>query len=119
MRIFLVLVSIFLIACSPAWEEPPYEVYYIDGEKALGHSLGEGMYIRRIDEPINIASNDKFISVYACPYNTCSFYYIDKIKDHKYAEHDEFVYGPYTKTQFTDLVKKLGLPVVSSEKAAS
>lgn len=114
MRIFLVLVSLFLSGCSPVWEEPPYEVYYIDGTKTLGHSLGEGAYIGRIDEPINIETNEKFISVYACPYETCAFYYIDKIKDHKFAEHDEFVYGPYTKDQFSALIKKLGLPVVSS-----
>ena len=114
MRIFLVLASLFLIGCSPAWEEQPYEVYYIDGTKTLGHSLGEGAYIGRIDEPVNIETNEKYISVYACPHETCAFYYIDKIKDHKFAEHDEFVYGPYTKDQFSALVKKLGLPVVSS-----
>ena len=114
MRIFLVVVSLLLLSCSPAWEESPYEVYYIDGTKTLGHSLGEGAYIGRIDEPVNIEANDKYISVYACPYKTCAFYYIDKIKDHKFAEHDEFVYGPYTKEQFSVLVKKVGLPSVSS-----
>lgn len=115
MRIILVLVSLILIGCSPVWEEPPYEVYYIDGTKTLGYSIGEGSYIGRIDEPININANKKYISVYACPYKTCSFYYIDKTKDHKFAEHDEFVFGPYTNEQFTTLVKKLGLPSVGSE----
>ncbi|MCF2911255.1 hypothetical protein L1285_23460 [Pseudoalteromonas sp. DL2-H2.2] len=115
MRRFLVFVSLFLIACSPSWEESPYEVYYIDGTKTLGYSLGEGGYIGRIDEPVNIKANEKFISVYACPYKACGFYYIDKIKDHKFAEHDEFVFGPYTNEQFIRLVKKLGLPSISSE----
>ncbi|WP_053980175.1 hypothetical protein [Marinagarivorans algicola] len=114
MRIFLVLASLFLIGCSPVWEEQPYEVYYIGGTKTLGHSLGEGAYIGRIDEPVSIETNEKYISVYACPHKTCAFYYIDKINDHKFAEHDEFVYGPYTKIQFSSLVKKLGLPLVSS-----
>ncbi|WP_394202601.1 hypothetical protein [Marinagarivorans algicola] len=114
MRIFLVLASLFLIGCSPVWEEQPYEVYYIDGTKTLGHSLGDGAYIGRIDEPVSIETNEKYISVYACPHKTCAFYYIDKINDHKFAEHDEFVYGPYTKIQFSSLVKKLGLPLVSS-----
>jgi len=113
-RLFLVLVSLLLIGCSPVWEESPYEVYYIDGTKTLGHSIGEDMYIGRIDEPVNIETNDKYISVYACPYEACSFYYIDKIKDHKFAEHDEFVYGPYTKEQFSALIKQIGLPSVSS-----
>ena len=72
MRIFLVVVSLLLLSCSPAWEESPYEVYYIDGTKTLGHSLGEGAYIGRIDEPVNIEANDKYISVYACPYKTCA-----------------------------------------------
>ena len=115
MRIILVLVSLFLIGCSPVWEEPPYEIYYIDGAKTLGYGIGEGAYIGRIDEPIKIKTNRKFISVYACPYKTCGFYYIDKINDHKFAEHDEFVYGPYTNEQFTRLVKKFGLPSVNSE----
>ena len=114
MRVFLVLASLFLIGCSPVWEEQPYEVYYIDGTKTLGHSLDKGGYIGRIDEPVNIETNETYISVYACPHETCAFYYIDKIKDHKFAEHDEFVYGPYTRSQFSSLVKKLGLPLVSS-----
>jgi len=113
-RIFLLFASLFLISCSPVWEESPYEVYYIDGTKTLGYSLGEGAYIGRINEPMNIETNDKYISVYACPYKPCAFYYIDKIKDHKFAEHDEFLYGPYTIEQFSVLVKKLGLPIVSS-----
>ncbi|MEO2278924.1 hypothetical protein [Pseudoalteromonas pernae] len=115
MRIILVLVSIFLIGCSPVWEEPPYEVYYINGAKTLGYSINEGAYIGRIDEPVNIKTNKKYISVYACPLKTCSFYYIDKTKDHEFAEQDEFVYGPYSIEQFSMLVKKLGLPSVSSE----
>lgn len=115
MRIILILVSLTLIGCSPVSEEPPYEVYYIDGVKTLGYSIGEGSYIGRINEPKNINANKKYISVYACLYKTCYFYYIDKTKDHKFADHYEFVFGPYTNEQFTRLVKKLGLPSISSE----
>lgn len=115
MRVILALATLSLIGCSPIWEELPYEVYYINGIKTLGYNIGEGAYIGRIHEPVNITANKKYISVYACPYQTCSFYYIDKIKDHEFAEHDEFVFGPYTNEQFATLVKKLGLPRVSSE----
>ncbi|KAF7783547.1 hypothetical protein PRUB_a3341 [Pseudoalteromonas rubra] len=115
MRAFLVLLSLFLVGCSPVWEEPPYEIYYIDGAKTLGYRLGEGGYIGRVDEPELVKTNEKYISVYACPHKSCAFYYIDKAKDHKFAEADEFVFGPYTKAQFTALVKKLGLPNVRTE----
>jgi len=108
-------VSLFLLGCSPSWEEQPYEVYWIDGTQTLGYSLGEGAYIGRIDEPKTIESNEKYISVFACPYISCSYYYIDKIKDHKFAEHDEFVYGPFTKLQFSNLIDSLGLPKLTTE----
>ncbi|WP_105254938.1 hypothetical protein [Pseudoalteromonas sp. T1lg75] len=97
------------------WKELPYEVYYIDGAKTLGYSLGDGAYIGRVDEPKYIATNTKYISVYACPENTCSYFYIDKTKDHKFAEHNEFVFGPYTKAQFAGLESKLGLPQLKEE----
>jgi hypothetical protein len=113
-RTFLVLISLLLSGCSPIWKEQPYKVYYIDGTKRLGYSLGQGAYIGRLDEPINIKSNKQYISVYACPHKTCAFYYIDKIKDNKFAEHKEFVYGPYTKAQFAAIAKKLGLPTINS-----
>ena len=89
-------------------------MYYIDGTKRLGYSLGQGAYIGRLDEPINIKSNEQYISAYACPHKTCAFYYIDKAKDNKFAEHNEFVYGPYTKAQFAAITKKLGLPTINS-----
>ncbi|WP_077343068.1 hypothetical protein [Pseudocolwellia agarivorans] len=115
MRVILILVSLFLIGCSPTWKELPYEVYYIDGTKTLGYSLGEGAYIGRIDEPKYISSNAKYISVYACPENSCSYFYIDKVNDHKFAEHNEFVFGPYTKEQFSGLESKFGLPQLKEE----
>ena len=114
-RNLLVFVSLFLLGCSPSWKEGPYEVNWIDGTKTLGYSLGEGAYIGRIDEPRIIASNENYISVYACPDDPCSYYYIDKIKDHKFAEHDEFVYGPFTELEFAALVVSLGLPKVFAE----
>ena len=91
-----------------------YKVYYIDDTKRLGYSLGQGAYIGQLDELINIKSNEKNISAYACPNKVCAFYYIDKVKDNKFAEHNEFVYGPYTKAQFSAITKKLGLPTINS-----
>ena len=114
MRIFLVLIPLLLNGCSPIWEEQPYEVYYIGDTKKLGYSLGQGTYIGRLDEPINIKSNEKYILAYACPHKICAFYYIDKTKDNKFAEHNEFVYGPYTKAQFAAIAKELGLPTINS-----
>ncbi len=114
-RNLLVFVSLFLLGCSPSWEERPYEVYWINGTTTLGYSVGEGAYIGRIHEPIKIATNENYIAVYACPDDYCSYYYFDKTKDHKSAEHDEFVYGPFTKLEFAALVVSLGLPNVFSE----
>ena len=67
MRIILILVSLLVVSCSPTWKELPYEVYYIDGTKTLGYSLGKGAYIGRVYEPKFISSNDKYISVYFMP----------------------------------------------------
>ena len=107
--------SLLVVSCSPTWKELPYEVYYIDGTKTLGYSLGKGAYIGRVYEPKFISSNDKYISVYACPEDSCSYFYIDKVNDHKFAEYYEFVFGPYTKEQFSGLELKLGLPQLNVE----
>jgi hypothetical protein len=115
MKYFLLLVTLSLLGCSPSWQESPYEVYYIDGSKALGYHLDEGTYIGRIDDPKQIASNDSYLSVYACPDGICAFYYIDKVKDHKFADHDEFVFGPYTKQAFLDVQRVLSLPQLDIE----
>lgn len=115
MRVVLLIVSLFIVGCSPTWKESPYEVYWIDGSKALGFSLGEGAYIRRVDEPISISSNAKYISVYACPETSCSYFYIDKVNDHQFAEHDEFVFGPFSKEQFLMLQSQLGLAKLEVE----
>ena len=97
-------------SCVPVWQEPPYEVYYIDGKKTLGYSLGQGAFIGRVDEPKSISSNAKYLSVYACAEQFCSYFYIDKVNDHQFAERNEFVFGPYTQAQFASLTFKLGLP---------
>ncbi|MBE0357356.1 hypothetical protein [Pseudoalteromonas phenolica] len=106
---------IFLLGCSPNWREAPYEVYIIDGTKSLGYALGNGGYIGRIDEPVNIASDETFLSVYACPKNVCGFYYIDKRNDHKYAEAQDVVFGPLSEEQFLSLHIELGVPHLQSD----
>ncbi|TLX49435.1 hypothetical protein CWC31_16715 [Pseudoalteromonas ruthenica] len=109
------LVVVLLVGCSPSWSEGPYEIYWIDGVKSLGFNIGDGAYIGRIDEPRVINANEKFISVYACPEGSCAYYYIDLIKDHKFAEPTEFVFGPYTHEAFSGLQQKLSLPELSAE----
>lgn len=110
MRVFWISMSLLLVGCSPNWEDIPYKIFFIDGTKKLGYSLGGGSFIGRVDEPKHISSNTKYISVYACPEKSCSYFYIDKLNDHKFAEYDQFVFGPYTKEQFSSLVAELGLP---------
>ncbi|MBF7074581.1 hypothetical protein ISG33_14340 [Glaciecola sp. MH2013] len=113
MRSILAIVfSMLILSCSKSWKEEPYEVIWIDGNDSLAYSVGNGAYIGRVDFPERIASNDSFISVYACEEETCTYYYIDKLNDHKYADHDEFVYGPFFKYEFVSLKGKLGLPDV-------
>ncbi|WNZ55526.1 hypothetical protein QT397_22165 [Microbulbifer sp. MKSA007] len=106
------LVAIFLIGCSPSWSDGPYEIYWIDGEKALGFNLGDDAYIRRIDKPHHISANEMFVSVYACPEGACVYYYIDRLKDHKFADSSKFVFGPYTEKTFVQLEQKLKLPTL-------
>ena len=112
MRSFILvfLVSVLLLGCGQSWKEEPYEVIWINGTSSLGYNVGNGAYIGRVDFPMHIASNENYISVYACEDSVCSFYYIDKVKDHKYADHGEFVYGPFSKDTFSAIKDNLGLP---------
>ncbi len=117
-RPFILLTVILLVGgCSP-WHDGSYEIYWVDGQKRLGFHVGDGVYIRRVDAPRAIKTNSDFISVYACPEQQCVFYYIDRAKDHKFADSDEFVFGPFSQTQFAALRQKLPLPeiVLSGEK---
>ena len=107
------LVTFFILGCSSSWRDGPYEVYWIDGKKSLGFIVGEGSYIERIEEPKEIKADTNFISVYACPEKSCAYYYIDRVKDHKFAESTEFVFGPYTKQEFEKLQKELSLPNIN------
>lgn len=113
---YLILIMILLLtACTPSWTDGPYEIYIIDGEKNLGYNLGEGAYIRRIDEPRYVNANDSFVAVYACPKQSCAYYYIDRQKDYKFAEANEFVFGPFAKDEFYELTKSLNLPHLQDE----
>lgn len=110
MRSLLVILLVVLVGCSPSWEEGPYEVYWIDGTKSLGYKLGNGAFIGRVDFPQEITSNANYLSVSSCQNEFCSYYYIDKAKDHKFAGSGEFVYGPFTKSEFLVLQERLDLP---------
>lgn len=115
MKHISLLVTVLLIGCSPSWGDGPYEVYLIDGVKSLGFNVGDGAYVGRIDEPKFIKSNEKFISVYACPEQSCAYYYIDRAQDHKFADSTEFVFGPYTKEEFLNFQQEMSLPDLSEE----
>jgi hypothetical protein len=114
-KFILFLVALSIIGCSSSWSDGPYEVYWIDGTKSLGYNVGEGAYIKRIEESKEINANSHFISVYACPEKSCAFYYIDRVKDHEFAESTEFVFGPYTKQEFEKLQKELSLPNINEQ----
>lgn len=112
--IAVIVIVILLLGCSRYWKEGPYEVYWIDGNTTLGYNVGNGGYIGRVKEPVYIESNNKYISVYGC-HTVCSYYYIDKTQDHKYADSDEFVYGPFTEKEFNLIINKLELPKITHE----
>ncbi len=98
-------IAVLLVGCSSPWSNGPYEVYWIDGVKSLGFNVGDGAYIGRIDEPKSINANEKFITVYACPEQSFAYCYIDREKDHKFADATEFVFGPHTKESFVEWQK--------------
>ena len=113
--IFILISCMIVFSLWPSWSDGPYKVYWIDGQKCLGYSLGEGVYIRRIDNQQELQVNEKYISLYACPEDSCGFYYIDKTKDHQFAEPTEFVFGPYTKDKFMELQQRMLLPMLNIE----
>ena len=110
MKGLLLLALMLLICCSASWSESPYEIYWIDGGQQLGFNVVNGGYVTRILEPREVSSNQGFISVYACPKNSCAYYYIDKKRDHAFAGAKEFVFGPYEKSTFKELQEDLSLP---------
>jgi hypothetical protein len=106
-----------MTACSPMWEDGDYEVYYLDGDIALGIKIdNSGAYHRRVCHKIvAVGSNEKYIVAKQLePGSTiASYFYIERESDNKYLNHDEITQGPYTEIQFAELIQGLGLPSFS------
>jgi len=115
-KIALLLISYLINGCNQEWSDGPYKIYWINGERKLGYSLGNGAFISRLDAPKLISSNNQFISIYSCHDMKCHYFYIDKEKDHKFAEHNEFVYGPFDTKNYKILKDKLNLPTLNINK---
>lgn len=121
MKYLLIILSLFLTACSDFgenWRSGDYAVYWIDNpdDKVLGYEVGEGAFIKRIDARISaVGANENYISAISCSNNKCSYFYIDRLKDHKYADGPEAVNGPYNKEEFEAKTSELSLPTLSTQ----
>ena len=121
MKYLLIILSLFLTACSDFgenWRSGDYAVYWIDNpnDKELGYEVGDGVFITRINSRISaVGENESYISAISCSKNKCSYFYIDRKKDHKYADGPEAVYGPFNKEQFEIKTAELGLPALSTK----
>ncbi len=121
MKYVLIILSLFLAGCSDFgenWRNGKYAVFWIDDpdNKVLGYEVEDGAFIKRIGPKISaVGANDSYISAVSCRRNRCSYFYIDREKDHKYADGPEAVYGPYGKDQFDAKTIELELPVLSTK----
>lgn len=109
----------FLTSCfdfGENWRDGNYAVYWIDNssEKVLGYGVGDGGFVQRIGANIiSVGANKSFISAISCRKTACGYFYIDRKKDHKFADGHEAVYGPFSEKQFEAKTVELGLPNLS------
>jgi hypothetical protein len=86
----------------------------IDEQMSISYDLGGGSAVGRINETVFAFGHDKrFIVAKQHPNGDKSitnYFYLDMIKDSKYAEPSDSVTGPLTKTEFEGEAKRLNLP---------
>lgn len=121
MKYLPIVLSLLLAGCSDSgekWRSGDYVVYWIDNtnERVLGYDVGDGAFIKRIDAKVkSVGANEGYISVVSCQETKCSYFYIDRKIDHKYADSHESVSGPFNEEQFKSKSTELGLPTLSVE----
>ncbi len=98
------------------WKDSPYIVIWIDDGKnmTLNYEVGDGGSVERVGKKIMaVGSNKKYIVVKQNPDGNSAitkYYFVDRNKDHKYADPDEAVVGPLTEEEFEKRKVQLKLP---------
>ncbi|SKA96991.1 hypothetical protein SAMN02745166_02511 [Prosthecobacter debontii] len=120
-RFYLVglgLILVCLTGCDSGevWRSGSYSVYWIDisTDLTLGRNLGGGSSIGRVMPQVFAVGEDAdWIVAARHPESdrfTDEFFYFAKAEDGPYKNADEVVKGPFTRAQFEQLRKELGLP---------
>ena len=120
-KLFLILLGSFsLLGCDSGvlWEDPPYEVHWIDtySNRTLAYNLGEGSSIGRVEAEVIAVGSNKFYVVAKqrnSSQKTINYFYIDKKKDNNYLNWNETTQGPFNEKEFSELSRKLKLPSFS------
>ena len=106
----ITFIVIFLTACvfdsREKWRDGYYSVLWIDTFEnlTLNYDVGNGDSIGRIGKTIlAVGSNNKYVVVKQrldLKSNITNYYIIDRLRDHKYANPQEFVMGPLSEKEY-------------------
>ena len=117
--IILALV-VFLWGCvfdsGEKWRDGPYSVLWIDtaDNRTLNYDVGNGGSVGRVEKTVMaVGSNDAYVVAQQQPgtdASIISYYIIDRLKDHKYADSQEFVIGPLSEGEYESKKVLLKLP---------
>jgi hypothetical protein len=113
-----IMVLLALTGCGSRQEHlvGPYSLSAIDVPEQMGvyYELGDGSGIGRIEATVfSVGWSGQYIVAKQHPSNNRSitnFFYLDILKDSKYAEPSNSVVGPLTETEFLIKQRELGLP---------
>ena len=98
------------------WRDGPYILIWIDvpSSTTLNYDLEGGTSVGRIDETVfSVGRNDRYIVAKQHPRGDkgiTNYFFIDKAKDHPYADPHDVVVGPLSEMEFRTKARELRLP---------
>lgn len=114
------LLCLFLVGCifdsGELWRDDPYFVLWLDSgdNVALYFDLGKDGAIGRVQpRVVAVGSNDNYVVVKQAGNHGVNYFYLDRTKDHKFADPKESVFGPFSESEFDKKRMELNLPTFS------
>jgi hypothetical protein len=122
---FVFLICFALSGCifdhGELWRDGPYSVGWIDSGDSLtlSYDVGNDAAIGRVDEKVvAVGSNLRYVVVKQIPRHgpaAINYFYVDRARDHAYADPKDAVSGPFTESEFEKKRAELKLPELSKE----